>query len=206
MSNKIVVMVFALMLGAGSALAQETAGAGRYEVGVFPGGGIIFTQSTNATEPNFGNYAVGGSLTLNFNEWVGAEAEFGGGVGVHQDLTTNTQTLFNRKTPTMWMYSGNIVVNPLRSDTAWVPYLTAGVGGLTMTLKNSDFANLSTSYDTYFTENLGGGLKWYANHHFGIRADYRFFTVNSNDTAPAFFGQNEMRYGHRFYGGLMLTY
>jgi hypothetical protein len=48
-------------------------------------------------------------------------------------------------------------------------------------------------------------LKWFASRHWGVRADYRLFRVKQKDTAPAFFGQ-ENRYGHRVYGGVVLTY
>jgi hypothetical protein len=39
----------------------------------------------------------------------------------------------------------------------------------------------------------------------GIRADYRFIGIKSKDGAPAFFGLTETRYGHRIYGGIVLT-
>ena len=53
--------------------------------------------------------------------------------------------------------------------------------------------------------NIGGGLKWYApNGRWGLRGDYRFIAVRSNDTAPAFFGQ-DTRYGHRVYGAVIIN-
>jgi hypothetical protein len=69
-----------------------------------------------------------------------------------------------------------------------------------------------TQNQSYPTTNLGGGLKWFASRHVGLRADYRFITVNMNnsdvnngETVPAFFGR-ETRWGHRVYAGLLLTY
>jgi hypothetical protein len=62
-----------------------------------------------------------------------------------------------------------------------------------------------TTYDTYLTGNVGGGLKWFSARHFGVRGDYRFFMVRNKDTAPLFFG-NETRYGHRVQAGLIFTY
>ena len=38
------------------------------------------------------------------------------------------------------------------------------------------------------------------------RADYRFFAVKGTDTAPEFFAHTATRYGHRVYGGILLTY
>jgi hypothetical protein len=81
-----------------------------------------------------------------------------------------------------------------------VPYVTGGVGGLTV----FDKATLGIAdRETFLTGNVGGGLKWF-NGRWGLRADYRFITVRSKDDAPAFFGA-ETRYGHRVYGGLLLN-
>jgi hypothetical protein len=55
------------------------------------------------------------------------------------------------------------------------------------------------------TGNVGGGLKWYAsNGRWGLRGDYRFVMVRDTDEAPEFFG-NVSRYGHRVYGGVVIT-
>ncbi len=71
----------------------------------------------------------------------------------------------------------------------------------------SDVANLGvTTTETYFTGNAGGGLKWFAARHWGLRADYRLFIIRNKDAAPLFFGQEDLRYGHRVYGGVVLTY
>ena len=60
-----------------SAYAQErvVGGAGRIEIGAFPGGGMFFTKTSNGNEPEFGNYALGGSFTLNVNRWIGFEGK-----------------------------------------------------------------------------------------------------------------------------------
>ena len=59
--------------------------------------------------------------------------------------------------------------------------------------------------ETFLTGDVGGGLKWYApNGRWGVRGDYRFIAVRSNDDAPAFFGQ-ETRYGHRVYGAVIIN-
>jgi hypothetical protein len=153
MTGRIVALVAALVLGAGSAYAQDlTAGAGRFEIGAFPGGAMFFTE-----------------------------------------------------TPGMWMYSGNLVVNPHGNDRALVPYATAGIGGLTMCPCGDVEALGISAYETYLTGNAGLGLKWFSTQHFGVRGDYRFFAVKNKETAPWFFG-NENRYGHRVQAGLIFTY
>ena len=82
----------------------------------------------------------------------------------------------------------------------------AGIGGLTMTdYYARDVEALGvTKNETFLTGNVGGGLKWFATRHIGLRADYRMLMVKSKDNAPAFFGQ-ENRCGHRIYGGLLFT-
>jgi hypothetical protein len=206
MLRNVLALLAATFFGVGAAYAQEGgAGAGRVEIGAFPGGGIVFTQSSNGNEPDFGNYAVGASLTVNVNRWIGIEGEGGGTIGIHQSFNVGSKTFTDQRSPSMWSYSGNIVVNPGGSDRAVVPYVTGGVGGLTL-CPCGGVDNLGiTSYETYLTGSVGGGVKWFSTRHFGVRGDYRFFMVKKNDTAPLFFG-NENRYGHRVQAGLVFTY
>jgi hypothetical protein len=63
-----------------------------------------------------------------------------------------------------------------------------------------------TTGTNYLTGNVGGGLKWFAGRHWGARGEYRLLAVNDTTKAPEFFGRREVRYGHRVYGGLLLTY
>ena len=189
----------------GTAYGQEHVGAGRVEIGAFPGGGIFFGTGTDDTVPNFGNYALGASVTLNFNKWIGVEGEIGGGVGIRQDFTFNAATLTHQKTPNMLAYSGNLVVNPIGNDRLVVPYVVGGLGGLTL-LSDSAVRNLGViANETYLSGNIGGGVKWFATRHIGLSGDARFIAVKNRDEAP-FFGQQNNRYGVRFHGGLVLTY
>ena len=96
-------------------------------------------------------------------------------------------------------YSGNVVVNAANRSSV-VPYVTGGIGGLTLLDKAS--LGIADS-DTFLTGNVGGGVKWF-NGRWGLRADYRFIAVQSKDDAPSFFGQ-ETRYGHRVYGGVLIN-
>jgi hypothetical protein len=82
--------------------------------------------------------------------------------------------------------TGNLVVSaPTRASI--VPYVTGGVGGLTMFQRASLGIN---STDTFLTGDVGGGLKWYAtNGRWGVRGDYRFIAVRADDDAPTFFGR-----------------
>ena len=200
MSRSAAVLIAALSItGAHRAYAQDTTpGPGTVEVTVIPGGATYFTSGTKG--PSFGNYTLGGGLTYNINRIIGVEGEVGGSLGIAQDLQFGGLTAHGR-TPDALTYTGNVVLSlPTRSS--FVPYATGGVGGLTMFKQANVGIN---SADTFLTGNVGGGLKWYApNGQWGLRGDYRFTATKSNDTAPAFFGQ-DTRYGHRVYLGVIIN-
>jgi Outer membrane protein beta-barrel domain len=189
-----------IVSGARSAVAQtqESApGPGIFEVTIIPGGGTFFTEASDSNSPSFGNYDLGGSATLNFNRYVGAEGEVSGLLGVSQSLDLVTGTV-DVKTPHFLNYSGNLVLSAGRGSV--VPYATAGLGGLSLFERAEVGINDTT---TFLTGNVGGGVKWYAGR-WGLRGDYRFIAVQSKEDAPAFFG-TETRYGHRVYGGVILN-
>ncbi len=188
-----------VLLAAAQGFAQEVApGPGTVEVTLIPAGGTFFTSK--GISPDFGNYTYGGALTYNINRIVGIEAEVNGTAGIAQDLKLAGQ-VSNLKTPNTLNYTGNVVVS---ADTgrSVVPFVTGGVGGLTMFQRAELGIN---DNETFLTGNVGGGLKWYApNGRWGVRGDYRFIAVQSKDDAPAFFGQ-ETRYGHRVYFGVIVN-
>jgi opacity protein-like surface antigen len=190
-----------------SAQSQDTgsAGPGRWEISAFPGGGVFFTKGSDGNAPDFGEYVLGASATFNVNRWIGLEGEIGGGVSVRQDLSFRAATLRDTRVPHTLAYNGNVAFSPLGSDHRLVPYVTGGGGGFTV-FSRDEVSQLGVAHDeTFFTGNVGGGVKWFASRHVGVRADYRFIAIRSKDDAPAFFGLNETRYGHRIYGGIVLT-
>jgi len=189
------------LIGASGALAQSTEstpGPGVVEVTIIPGGGTFFTESKDSTGPSFANYDLGGSVAVNFNRYVGVEGEIGGAIGVSQSLEFSGATLTDTKTPHLLNYNGNIIVHAARGSV--VPYVTGGIGGLTL-FEKTPLAIVGNQ--TFLTGNVGGGVKWYAGR-WGLRGDYRFIGVQSKDDAPAFFGE-ETRYGHRISAALILN-
>ncbi len=200
MKRSIAVFIAALSLVSGSsAVAQESASRpGPVVVTIIPAGGTFFTEGKDLQGPSFGNYNLGAAVTGNLNRYVGIEGEVSGAIGVTQSLQFAGVTA-DRTTPHLLNYSGNVVISaPNRSHV--VPYVTGGIGGLSLYEK----ADLGiTGTETFLTGNVGGGLAWYSGR-WGLRGDYRFITVRSKDDAPAFFGR-ETRYGHRVYAGLILN-
>ena len=190
--------VLALFGGVSHAYAQEgPAGAGRAEITLIPVGGLFFTENKDASAPSFGNYQFGGGVTYNINRFIGVEGEVTSSIGISQSLDFGYPSTV--RTPDVLSYTGNVVVS-LASGSSIVPYVTGGVGGLSLFSREA-FGIDET--DTLFASNVGGGVKWYAGR-WGFRGDYRFLAVPSKDEASAFFGK-EARYGHRVYGAVMLN-
>jgi hypothetical protein len=189
---------------AASAVAQSSSPSApdlpKIEVTVIPAGALFFQSAGNDSEPSFNSYSYGAAVTYWVNKFVGVEGELLGSVGRRQSLDTPTGGSIDAKTPSTLMYSGSAIYAINGHRTALVPYVAAGVGGLTL------FKQAEVGVDdrtTLFTVNVGGGVKWY-HGNWGVRGDYRFIAVPSKDDAPGFFGQ-ETRYGHRVYGGLFLA-
>jgi outer membrane protein with beta-barrel domain len=203
MTHRIAILAFVIgLVGATHAQAQtreSSSGPGRVEATIIPGGATFFTEGKDTQGPSFGNYDLGGSVTVHFNRYVGVEGEVSGAIGISQSLDFNGVTLPDTRTPHLLNYSGNVIVNA--SKGSLVPYVTGGVGGMSL-FEQADLGINNT--ETFFTTNVGAGLKWYSNGRWGLRGDYRFIAVQSKDDAPAFFGQ-ETRYGHRVYGGVILN-
>jgi len=194
-----VVAIAMSFAGGGVAAAEENSpGPGALEVTLAPGGGTFYTSSGNA--PSFGNYTLGAAVTYNINSIVGIEGDVGGALGITQDLQLGALTS-KQKGPDQLNYSGNLVLS-LPTHTAFVPYATAGVGGLTTFSR----ANLGIARnDTSLTGDVGGGVKWYAsNGRWGLRGDYRFIAVRASSDATPFFGE-DTRYGHRVYGAVIIN-
>ena len=200
MKRSLAILIAAVsLLGGTSASAQETApGPGRVVITLIPAGGTFFTEGKDLEGPSFGNYDVGGAVAVNFNRYVGVEAEISGALGVSQNLRFAGVSA-DRRTPHLLNYSGNLVVSaPNRSSV--VPYVTGGIGGLSL-FEKADLGITGT--ESFLTGNVGGGVAWHAGR-WGLRGDYRFIAVRSKDDAPAFFGQ-ETRYGHRVYAGVIVN-
>jgi hypothetical protein len=194
----IVVIAVLVIVGAGRASAQEvTPGPGTIEITLIPGGATFYTSTDTA--PEFGNYTFGAGVTYAINRILGVEGEVAGTVGISQELAFGGATT-SQKSPDTLNYSANLVVSA-STHTSFVPYVTGGVGGLTM-FERASLGIRDTG--TFLTGNVGGGVKWYAsNGRWGLRGDYRFTAVRDKGDAPSFFGR-DTRYGHRAYGGLII--
>jgi hypothetical protein len=202
----VILAAAALLIAPTMAAAQEQAGAGRFEVNAAPAGSMFFTKAKNDAETDFGNYALGASATYNINRLFGVEGEIGGGIGIEQDLNVGGNAFTNTKGPNTLAYNGNLVFTPGGNDRPVVPYVTGGMGGLTLFERNELAALGLGGNETFLTANAGAGAKWFSTRYWGLRGDYRFFWINGKDDAPPFFGLSGDRYGHRVYGSILFTF
>jgi hypothetical protein len=205
MRRTLIALALAAPFVCGTAVAQERTGAGRFEIGAFPVGGVFFTESASNVEPAFGNFALGATVTYTVNRWIGIEGEVGNAIGIRQHLNWQNGVVTDTQSPCLYAYSGNLTVHPLTGNTI-VPYATVGAGGMTL-LDTDDTTRLNLGgHSTYFVGNTGGGIKWYAHSRWGLRGDYRLLMVKDKGEAPAFFGGESVRFGHRVYGGLLFFF
>lgn len=201
MTRLIAVLLTVAAAGAATPVfAQDAApGPGKVVITIIPGGATFFTEADdNPNAASFGNYELGGAVAVNLTRYVAVEGEVSGGIGVSQTIELGSST-FDGRSPNLLNYSGNVVL-AAPNRTSVTPYVTGGVGGLTL----FDRTGLTVhDAETFLTGNAGGGIAWHAGR-WGLRGDYRFIAVQSKDDAPAFFGR-EARYGHRIYAGVLLN-
>jgi len=195
-----VIAAAAVAVVAAPAYAQEKGpGPGTVELTIIPGGGLLFVSG--GSESKFRNYDVGGALAVNLNRYIGVEAEGSTALGVyHQRLAVGSLST-TEAPPNIVDFSGNVTLSAPGGTSHTVPYAIGGIGSMVL-LTHTDLGIGSSK--AFLTGNLGGGLKWYANGRWGLRADYRFVMIRSSDTAPEFFGR-EGRFAHRIYGGVVLN-
>jgi hypothetical protein len=195
--------------------AQEaTVGAGKLEIGGFPGGGTFFVGGDDNTEVNFNVYTAGGGLTYYFTEMLAVEGEFTGSVGWAQDVVFERQDVIHNQMPTVWSYFGNILVFPGGTAGKRTPiYIAGGIGAVALSPRvptkvfGYDVDTVGTQ--NFLSENIGGGIKIFRGGdapNWGFRIDYRYLFINENSDAPEFLAESKNRGAHRIYVGMLWTW
>jgi hypothetical protein len=212
---KALLTALVLLAGCTVAFAQEaTLGAGKIELGGFPGGGTFFTGGDDNTEVNFNVYTAGGGITYYVNPKTAVEGEFTGSVGWAQDVFYLNKKVIHSQMPGVWSYMGNVLVFPGGTTGKRVPYyITGGVGLLSLQsrvpTKQFGYDVATVGWQSFVAENIGGGVKIFRAAdapNWGFRVDYRMLFVNSKSSAPAFFAHSKSRRAHRVYVGMLYTW
>ena len=213
--SKAVLTALILIAGCSIASAQEaTIGAGKIEIGGFPGGGTFFTGGNDNTEVNFNVYTAGGDITYYVNPKVAVEAEMTGSVGWAQDVFYKNAKVIHVQMPGVWSQMGNVLVFPGGTKGKRVPfYVTGGAGMLQLQsrvpTKQFGYDVATVGWQSFMTENIGAGIKIFRASdapNWGFRIDYRMLFINSKSGAPAFFAQSKSRMGSRVYVGMLYTW
>jgi hypothetical protein len=205
--NRVLLAAVVLVAGCAVASAQEP-GAGKLEVGGWPGGGIFFTGGDDQYEVNFNTWAYGGDLSYYLTPLVGVEAELSYGLGLAQGVNYKGKEVFHVQVPNTLQTSANLILYPGGTQGTLVPYVTGGVGLLTLISRDSTKQFGLTSAESFMAENVGGGVKIFRSgdaQNWGFRVDYRFILINSKSGAVPFFAQSTSRRGQRVYIGMLYT-
>ena len=189
------------------ALAQEVVGAQRVEIdsAIFAGGNIFLPRSPS--NERLRAFVVNAAVTANLNQFVGFEGNIGVALGRHAalDLYGVAPSTNPALTPTVLLYTGSVIVNPIRSDRRYVPFVQAGLGGF-RTMGGAEATNVSLAPSTtYLTAMVGGGLRWFPIRHWGLRLDYRYYAISNNGSA-AVADNGPRRSAHQIYAGLIVTF
>ena len=209
-SGKALLAVLVLLCGSAVASAQGSdPGAGKLEVGFFPGGGTFFVSGDDDLEVNFNTYNFGGHVSWYLHRLLAVEGELGFGIGLAQDVNYENRVVRHVQVPGTTSVSGNVLVFPMGSDRLIAGYLTGGGGLLTLQNRVSTRQFGLTESESFGATNAGGGLKILRGgtglQRWGARIDYRLLFVNSKDDAVAFFARSKRRIGHRIYVGFLYT-
>jgi hypothetical protein len=211
MTGKVFFILVALVGSCAVASAQELGepGAGKLEIGGFPGGGLWLVGGDDNTEVDFNNYDFGGGATWYLSPIAAIEGEAAFGLGISQNVHYENRTVYRIQMPHTLTTSGNVVIFPGGSARPVAGYLTAGVGTLTMFSRTA--ANMVFGLEkaeSFLSTNVGGGVKIFRRgdaRNWGFRIDYRILMVNNDTDAVPLFAQIKRRMGHRFYIGMLYT-
>lgn len=188
-------LVFAITLVWATALQAQTPET-PWRVTFFPAGSLVGTEGDQPATAGLDTFTMGGSVSLALSRFFSIEGELSGGIGREQDLQYGSGAL-RTDSPSTLLYNANLIFNTRDRRHTVVPYLTGGLGGVTLF---SESALGIDDTEHRLAGNVGGGLA-FTFGRWGLRGDYRLFVVDGADDATAFLGE-EARYAHRVYGGL----
>ena len=150
-----------LLAGCSIASAQEgSLGAGKVELGGFPGGGTFFIGGDDLQEVNFNVYSVGADITYYLNNNTAVEGEFTSSIGLAQDVFFNNAKVEHIQMPDVWSFSGNVLFFPGGAPCKRVPfYITGGIGTVSLEprtqTKRFGYDLDKLGWQTFIAENIG---------------------------------------------------
>jgi hypothetical protein len=167
--------------------------SGSYEIGGFGGASYGVDHFR----------AMGGAnVTYAINQWLLPYAEYTYLPGVSRTISqpvpglSGTNAVSTFSTPFSDFHGGVHIRIPLR-ESPIVPYLVAGIGGLThfqhartLTYTGGDgLSHTIPGTDPQGTDlafNFGGGVRYYLNERFGFRIEAKGYTTTNTSVTPVF--------------------
>lgn len=153
--------------------------------------GASFGEELDGPGPNFG-----GTVGYLWKGVIGAE--FHATLSPEMDLDDGSTALLFGEEPWLNSYMGNaIAAVPLGAEGQWRPYVSGGVGILTLTSDSLETNNDSRHFgtdDARFAGNAGAGLLAFVGR-LGFRGDVRYFNgfgkpdVEANDSPAQVIGK-----------------
>ena len=181
--------------------AARTTGlaGGRLDITAIPAGTLFVRQGKTASQPRFTSYAPGAAMSVKLTDRLHVEGETVFGLASRQDLKFEGERLGEFKPPTMFGYTGNLLVNLVPSHHTIVPYAVGGLGGLHVFSREE----IGVTSNNSLVADFGGGAKvmWGS---IGIRGDYRLFALRAKNEDEPFIGP-DTRFGNRVYAGLVFA-
>jgi hypothetical protein len=142
-----------------------------------------FVGSNFANDAKSASTNIGGSIGYLWRNRYGAEFDLG--ITPSFDLQNNFFGL--GLTPQVGTYMTNAIwAMPLGTDGRWQPFVSGGVGALSLRsgIDNSGGIVTDNPNDTRFGGNVGGGFMGFSGR-WGFKADVRYFRATGTYNAPA---------------------
>ena len=133
-------------------------------------------KNDTAFRDTYVNIPVAASLTYGLTQTWALEGDVSWFVPVMQEVHLVNGATADRKSPDVLTYQANAVARMYMEGSSWLPYVTAGVGG--MTVRASDKPDreprLSESVSMLAT-NFGVGTGYRMNEQWSVKIDFREF-------------------------------
>lgn len=158
-------------------------GGGYFGGTLYNGSNALFSRDVRVATVGTYGIRIGGNVT----RWFGIEAGYARAEPDLQGTGSGTGLFGTRQklgTLELNQFDLNGVFNMGRRRV--IPYITLGAGATTLkatTTATPTAPSVSTSTDTRFAANLGGGVKAFFTPHVAMRLDARYRAVYVNDSA-----------------------
>lgn len=136
------------------------------------GGASVLNENDTAFPESFVGIPIVGAVAYRFTDIWAAEAEFSYVVPIEKDVDVSPGVTVKRRSPDFMTYMANARATWPLADQPWMPYVSAGVGGITF-LSDEDEKRLPALAEsqTAFAVDFGVGTGYRLTPNWVVRAD-----------------------------------